>query len=200
MYNFMFHNIPQPVLNRMVELEVVDARDRVDGTSRVQRLRQIPPETGKFLALMAASAPEGKFVEIGTSAGYSALWIFLALRDRSAKLRTFEVLPEKVRLAEETFRLAGIEDHIELVLADARDHLAKMPQIAFCFLDAEKEVYEDCYELVVPNLVTGGLLIADNAINHQATLQLFLDLAVEDSRMDALIVPIGKGVLLCRKI
>jgi predicted O-methyltransferase YrrM len=196
----MFHQISQPLLNRMAALEALDNRDRVDGTPRMQRLRQIPPETGRFLALMAASAPDGNFIEIGTSAGYSALWISLALQERPVKLTTFEVLPEKVKLAQETFHLAEIEEQIDLVPADARQHLASFPQIAFCFLDAEKEVYEDCYDLVIPNLVPGGLLLADNAINHRAALQPFLDRAEGDPRVDALVVPIGKGVLLCRKL
>ncbi|MHC1782243.1 MAG: hypothetical protein AB9891_05685 [Anaerolineaceae bacterium] len=74
----MFHTIRQPILDRMKVLEEQDSRDRQDGTDRLKRLRQIPPETGKFLALLAAGAPEGEFVEIGTSAGYSALWIALA--------------------------------------------------------------------------------------------------------------------------
>jgi predicted O-methyltransferase YrrM len=195
----MFHNIPQPVLDRMMKLEAVDARDRVDGTSRMKRLRQIPPETGRFLALMAAASPKGSFVEIGTSAGYSALWISLALRERSVKLHTFEVLSAKKELASKTFQLAQVEDQIELLHADARKRLLDYPQIAFCFLDAEKEVYIDCYDLVVPNLVAGGLLLADNAINHQMTLQPFLKRAEEDERVDALVVPIGKGLLLCRK-
>jgi caffeoyl-CoA O-methyltransferase len=195
----MFYDIPQLILGRMAELENIDTRDRMDGTPRMERLRQIPPETGRFLALMAASAPKGDFIEIGTSAGYSALWISLALQERFAKLTTFEVLPEKVKLAQETFRLAEVEHQIDLVSADAREHLMEFPQIAFCFLDAEKEVYEDCYDLVIPNLVPGGLLLADNAINHRATLQPFLDRAEGDPRVDALVVPVGKGVLLCRK-
>lgn len=196
----MFHDISQPIQNRMSELESADTHDRTDGTPRMARLRQIPPETGRFLALMAASAPKGKFIEIGTSAGYSALWISLALRDSAEKLITFEVLPEKVKLARETFLSAQIEDQIDLIAADARQHLADYSEIAFCFLDAEKEVYEDCYDLLIPNLVPGGLLIADNTINHIATLQPFLDQAEGDPRIDALVVPIGKGVLLGRKI
>ena len=196
----MFHNIHQPILDRMAELESADTRDRADGTPRMQRLRQIPPETGKFLALMAAAAPPGAMLEIGTSAGYSTLWISLALRDRSVKLHTFEVLLAKVELARATFRKAQVEDRIKLIHADARQHLQEYEQIAFCFLDAEKEVYIDCYDLVVPNLVPGGLLIADNAINHQATLLPFLDEAHVDTRVDAIVVPIGKGLLLCRKV
>ena len=71
--------------------------------------------------------------------------------------------------------------------------------IAFCFLDAEKEVYRDCYEAVIPRLVSGGLLVADNAINHAPTLQPMLDRALADERVDAMIVPIAKGELVCRK-
>jgi predicted O-methyltransferase YrrM len=69
----MFDEIPQSVLDRMSELEQIDARDRSGGTTRLKRLRQIPPETGKFIALLAATAPSGRYLEIGTSAGYSML-------------------------------------------------------------------------------------------------------------------------------
>jgi caffeoyl-CoA O-methyltransferase len=198
-YISMFHNIPQTILDRMAELESADANDRLDGTPRLQRLRQIPPETGRFLALMAASAPEGTMLEIGTSAGYSALWISLALQERSVKLYTFEVLPAKVELARETFRKAQVEDHVELIHADARQHLHEYGHIAFCFLDAEKEIYADCYDLVVPNLTPGGLLLVDNVISHQADLQPFIDRAYADPRVDAVVISIGKGLLLCRK-
>lgn len=67
----MFHDIPGAVLARMQELEAIDAHDREDGTPRLKRLRQIPPETGRFIALLAASSPSGRWIEIGTSAGYS---------------------------------------------------------------------------------------------------------------------------------
>ena len=69
----MFHNIPEKIRKCMEYLEEIDSKDRNDGTSRLRRLRQIPPETGKFLSILAASAPKGKFIEIGTSAGYSTL-------------------------------------------------------------------------------------------------------------------------------
>lgn len=61
----MFHHIPLPILERMHALEQIDARDHLDGTPRLQRLRQVPPETGRFLALLAAGAlivPIGKGV------------------------------------------------------------------------------------------------------------------------------------------
>ena len=62
----MFHSIRASVLSRMQALEQIDAEDREDGTPRLERLRQIAPDTGKFLALLAASAPAGEWLEIGT--------------------------------------------------------------------------------------------------------------------------------------
>ena len=195
----MFHSIRKPMLERMQFLEKLDQQDRADGTTRMSRLRQIPPETGQFLALMLAEAPAGEVIEIGTSAGYSTLWLALACETHQRNLTTFEVLPEKITLARETFSLAEVELTVTLVQGDACQYLSKMDNIAFCFLDAEKEVYQECYETVLPKLVKGGLLIADNAINHQATLQPMLDMALADERVDAMILPIGKGELVCLK-
>ena len=196
----MFLDIPQPILERMAYLEAIDTRDRRDGTPHLQRLRQIPPETGKFLALLAAGAPPGDLVEIGASAGYSTLWLALACRLMGRKLTTYEILPEKAALAQETFRLAGVEAQVDLVVGDALAHLPRHAHIAFCFLDAEKSIYAACYEQIVPRLVPGGLLVADNVISHREALQPALDRALSDERLDALVVPIGKGELVCRKI
>jgi len=196
----MFHPIRECIAARMRALEQADAIDRHDGTPQPQRLRQIPPETGQFLALLAATAPAGTFLEIGTSAGYSTLWLALACEAAGRTLTTFEILPEKAKLARETFRLAQVEDRIHLQEGDALQHIPHYTDIAFCFLDAEKELYADLYEAIVPRMLPGGLLIADNAINHHAILQPMLDRALADPRVDALIVPIGKGELVCRKL
>ena len=133
----------------MVYLEKLDNQDRLDGTPRMERLRQIPPETGKFLSILAASAPKGEFLEIGTSAGYSTLWIALACQLKGNKLITFEILEEKAQVARETIELTKLQDIIELVEGDARDYINKYKKISFCFLDAEKEVYEECYDLIL---------------------------------------------------
>ena len=196
----MLHNIPEPVRNRMNFLEKIDKEDRVDGTPRMQRLRQVPPETGKFLSIIAAGAPKGKFIEIGTSAGYSTMWIALACMERGNKIKTFEILKEKIKLAKETFKESKMEKYIDLVEGDARDFLKGEKDISFCFLDAKKEVYEECYDLIIPNMVKGGLLVADNAINLYDILKPMIDKTLSDKRVDALIVPIGKGELVCRKI
>ena len=196
----MFHNIPENIKKRMEYLEDIDSRDRNDGTPRLRRLRQITPDTGRFLSILAASAPKGEFLEIGTSAGYSTLWIAIACNLTKNKVITFEILNEKVEIAKETFKITEMEHYIELIEGDARKFIKNFKKISFCFLDAEKEIYEECYDLVIPNMVRGGIFVADNAINHYETLKPMLDKVLADKRVDALIVPIGKGELLCRKL
>jgi len=195
----MFHNISASMQERMSYLESVDHQDRQDGTPRARRLRQIPPETGKLLALLAASAPVGAVLEFGTSGGYSSLWLALACRKRGDLLTTFEKSADKIRLAGETFRLAGVEDIIEIVHGDGSQLLAAYQKVAFCFIDVEKDLYTILYEGVIPNMVPGGIFCADNAISHQEELAGFIEQVYSDARVDALVIPIGKGVLVCRK-
>ena len=171
----MFHTIPEPFLKCMRELEAQDALDREDGTPRQGRLRQIPPVTGKFLALLCANASKGGVLEVGTSGGYSSLWLALACRERGDQLTTFEILAEKVARANQTFETTGLSGQIQLIHGDARQVISGYGGVAFCFLDA------------------------DNAINHAEALADFLVRAENDSRVDALVVPIGKGILVCRK-
>jgi caffeoyl-CoA O-methyltransferase len=195
----VFSDLPPAMAARMRALEEIDGRDRSDGTPQARRLRQIPPETGRFLALLATMAPAGAVVEIGTSAGYSALWLSLACRLTERRLTTFEVDPAKVALAAETFALAGVGDVVDQVEGDVRDDPDALGPVGFCFLDAEKEVYPGCYEAVVERLVPGGILVADNVISHEVQLAPFVAAVLADERVDAVVVPIGKGELLCRR-
>ncbi|TET78019.1 MAG: O-methyltransferase [Candidatus Cloacimonadota bacterium] len=196
----MFHNIPVDVKERMKYLEEIDSKDRRDETPGLRRLRQIPPETGKFISLLAASAPPGLYIEIGASAGYSALWLSLACMQTERKLVTFELQDDKIEMARETISRAKIGKIVELVEGNALDLLQKYNNISFCFLDAEKEIYLDCYQIVVPKMVEGGILVADNVISHREVLEPFINHVMEDPRVDSLIVPIGKGELVCRKL
>jgi len=195
----MFERISPAMLSRMRELEEIDLRDRSDGTPQSKRLRQVPPEVGKFIALLAASAPEGPCIEIGTSAGYSTLWLAMAAHATGRRVTTFEFDGAKVELARATFAAAGVAEVIDLVHGDAMKHLHEYRGIGFCFLDGEKDTYLPCYELAVPRMVSGGLLVADNAVDQESALRPMLERALSDERVDAVVVPIGNGDLICRK-
>ena len=198
----MFHDIPAVILARMNYLE---NRDREEMSSQVNikhfdKLRQIPPETGQFISLLAASSPKGQWIEIGTSAGYSTLWLALACKWLKNKITTFELDHQKIALAKETFASAQVEQYVELIQGDVFDYLPSYKDVSLCFLDTEKELYADCYDIVIPNMVPGGILLADNVMSHQTDLQPMIDRALGDKRVDSLVVPIGQGILLCKKL
>ncbi|UCD20482.1 MAG: class I SAM-dependent methyltransferase [candidate division WOR-3 bacterium] len=193
----MLDNVPVPMKKRMAFLEELDRRHRSGDVPPDVRLRQVPPDTGKFLACMAMMAPAGTYLEIGTSGGYSALWISVACRELGRKLITFEVLPKKIELARETFRVAGVDDVVDLVPGDALLHLQAYKDVSFCFLDAEKECYAECYDKIVPNMVQRGILVADNVLSHKEILKEMVDDALSDQRVYAMVLPIGSGLLLC---
>ncbi|KIO76588.1 methyltransferase [Pedobacter lusitanus] len=195
----MFNEISVILKERMEYLEKIDLADRTDGTPRNKRLRQISADTGKFLSLLSVNLPEGEIIEIGTSAGYSTLWLAFAARETGRKIKTFEIDPDKVLLAKETFRIAGLEDYIELIHGDFFDYSAQLGQIAFCFLDAEKEIYERCFTEIAHKIVVNGLIVADNAIDQYEGVKPMINTATDDNRFDCLIVPIGNGEFICRR-
>ena len=195
----MFHDIPEAVRQRMAWLEAKGAEEKAAGLERFKRLRQITPDAGRFLAIMLASAPAGRCLEIGTSGGYSALWLALACRATGRRLVTFELTDEKAALARETFRLAGVEDVVELRQGDALTLVREYDGVGFCFLDVEKGLYADCHELVAPRLVPGGLLVADNVISHAHELTDYLALVERDGRVDSVTAPVGSGLMVCRR-
>jgi caffeoyl-CoA O-methyltransferase len=195
----MFLEINDLIKQRMKYLEEIDFIDRNNGTEKLKRLRQIPPETGKFLSIIATNSPKGDILEIGTSAGYSTLWLSLAAKEKCSKIKTFELLPEKIQLAKETFKICKLENIIELIEGDALSNLTNINEFSFCFIDCEKNMYSQVWDIVSKHVAKGGLIVADNAINHYESLKPMLEKALSDKNFDSMVVPIGKGELLCRK-
>jgi predicted O-methyltransferase YrrM len=102
-------------------------------------------------------------------------------------------------LARETFDKALAWEQVELVNGDARGHVGDYDTIAFCFLDCEKEMYAEFYKEIVPLLVPGGILVADNVVSHKEDLADFVAAARKDKSVDAAVLPVGKGLLVCVK-
>jgi len=196
----MFRDIPQAIEVTQGHLKALEAWRKAQGMERKRLLRQVPPETGKLLALLLANCPPGDAAEVGTGAGYSGLWLALACRATSRKLTTFELDPGKAELARQSFSAGDVLDVVELREADAIAGLGELQNLAFCFIDAERDMARDAYEIALAGLPAGGVIAVDNAISHAQEFPQFLHDAEMDPRVDAVIVPIGSGLLVCRKV
>jgi predicted O-methyltransferase YrrM len=188
----------QALLDR---LERRDALERRQDVPRRQRLRQITPDVGRFLHTLVLCTRPRSILEIGTSGGYSTMWLATAAASVGTKVVTLEIDPAKVELATSNLQQAGIQDAVAIVEADAFDYLReRVDRLDFVFLDAEKEDYLRYLELIVPSLSDGGLLVADNLISAAEQLTEFRQRAESDPRLSAVVVPIGRGELLAAKI
>ena len=185
----------------MASLEERDTRDRVDGTPQARRLRAISPEVGRFLQTLVVGTGARTIVEVGTSGGYSTLWLATGAARTGGRVVTFEIDPAKVELARTTFATAGVGDVVEQRQGDGAAGLSELEgAVDLVFLDSEKDDYLRVLEPAIVALRIGGLLVADNLISHEADLTPFREAALADPRLSGLVVPIGRGELLAARV
>jgi len=188
----VFHDVSADMQQVMRALEEQTARDHPS-------LRQVPADVGRCLSLLAISAPHGAFLELGSSGGYSSLWLSLAARARGVTLTTVDLDEKKVAFARENISRAGAAGSVQVVHGDALDYATRFEEIAFCFSDLHPpELNAKIYEKVVPRLVPGGWLVIDNVTSPRIMTDL-LNRAQTDTRVDCVLLPFPKGDLICRK-
>ena len=188
----MFHDISPQMQQVMRALEEQLERDQ-------RSLRSVDSDVARVLSLLALSAPPGAFLELGSSGGYSSLWLSLAARVRGVTLTTVDLDERKVALARENISRAGARDSVQVFHGDALDYATRFQEIAFCFSDIEPpESNAKVYEKVVPRLVPGGWLVIDNVTSPRLQTEL-LNRAQKDPRVDSVLLPFPKGDLICRK-
>lgn len=167
-------------------------------TERLQRYRNIEPESGRFLSLLIRVQQSKRILEIGTSTGYSTLWLAEAARQTQATITTLEIDAERVAQAEQYASQLGLKDLIDFKVTDALHYLqAEQDVFDFILLDAERDAYVDYWthlaRLLKPK---GGVLLVDNVISHAAEVEEFIQLTQQNSRFIMSTLPIGAGLLM----
>jgi len=167
-------------------------------TDRLARWRYVEPETAEMLAVLVRATKARAILEIGTSNGYSTLWLADAAQATGAALTSLDVEPSRTALARETLARAGLDRAAELRTEDAAAALRAAPDRSFdlVFLDAERDAYVAYWPDVVRVLAPGGLLAVDNVVSHADQFRDFRALVDADDRVDQALVAIGAGVLL----
>jgi predicted O-methyltransferase YrrM len=168
---------------------------------RLERLRNVEPETARLLGVLARGLGANRVLELGTSNGYSTIWLADAARACGGALTSVEIEPKRVAEADENLRRVGLEAFAELRLEDARACLANSADAAWdlIFLDAERPEYVSYWPDLVRTLGTGGMLVVDNVISHEHEVAEFRELVEGDGRVMDALVPIGAGALLVVK-
>jgi predicted O-methyltransferase YrrM len=166
---------------------------------RLARWRNVEPETAALLGVLVRATGAQRLLEIGTSNGYSTIWLGDAAEATGGTLVSLEIDPARSALARAHLARAGLDGPVvELRTEDAADALATFPDNAFdfTFLDAERDAYAAYWPDLVRTLRPGGLLAVDNAISHESELVEFRAGVDRDDRVTQSLVPIGAGLLL----
>ncbi len=183
------------------ELERFGASNDAEHTERPRRMLNITRDTGEFLSVLVRAMLARRVLEIGTSNGYSTLWLAEAARAIGGSVTTVELSAFKVGLASETFARSGLASFIRLIHDDAGRALERAEPDAFdlIFLDSERPEYPGWWPHLRRVLRPGGLLVVDNATSHPEQMAPFVALVHADAAFTTSLVPVGNGEFLAVK-
>jgi predicted O-methyltransferase YrrM len=180
--------------------ELHEAGRRFDAAQpdRLDRLRNLEPESGALLNLLMRALGARDVLELGTSNGVSTVWLAEALEATGGRLVSVELDAGRSRAAGENLERAGLDGVVELRTGDAADALRDSPDAAWdvVFLDAERPQYPDYWPDLTRVIRPGGLIAADNAISHADQMQPFRDIVEADRRTTTALDATGAGILL----
>jgi predicted O-methyltransferase YrrM len=135
----------------------------IEDVYRNHRYLSVPREDGRLLRILAESIGAQRVVEIGTSTGYSGLWLLLALHKTGGRLVTYEIDEVRQAIARQNFERAGLAGLATLVPGDAHEEITKIEgPLDLVFIDADKQGYPDYLRKLLPFMRPGGLIVAHN--------------------------------------
>lgn len=184
-----------------VELERFGEANDAANTERPRRMLNITRDTGEFLAVLVRATVARRVLEIGTSNGYSTLWLAEAARATGGRITTIEHSEYKIGLASANFARSGLDVIIELLREDAGRVLERSVDRAYdlIFLDSERSQYPGWWPHLSRVLRPGGLLVVDNATSHAGEMAPFVALVRADARYTTCLVPVGNGEFVAVK-
>ena len=167
-------------------------------SDRLKRYRNIEPESAELLNVLIRAQQSKRILEIGTSTGYSTLWLAYAAQATLAKITTLEIDAERSELAHQNAVDFSLDRFVEFLVSDAQDYLRQTTEkFDFILLDAERDAYCD-YWNYLPQILKekGGLLVVDNVVSHESEVKDFLNLVRDNSKFSTTTLPIGAGLFL----
>ena len=159
--------------------------------------------TAEFMYNFIVDGRIKSVIEVGTSNGYSGIWLGKALKRTGGRLTTIEFYDKRIVLAQENFDKCGVSDVITIKQGDAATVLEYLPpdyKVDFAFVDANKRQYIDFFRLIDPHLVKGGYIACDNVISHAPKVQTFLEDIDNNPNYENVVLPLPAGLSLGKKL
>ena len=191
-------SLSQPFLQRLNELYQSFIKFDATQCHRIKRYRNIEPESALFLSMQIRIQQSKKILEIGTSTGYSTLWLADAAQVTNARITTLEIDEARTLQAKAYAQELQVDDVIDFWVGDALNFLENCQEkYDFILLDAERDAYLN-YWVYLQNIMIhqGGVLIVDNVISHASEVKDFICKVKKDERFMTTTLPIGAGLFV----
>lgn len=164
-----------------------------------RRLLAVGPQTGQFINILARSLSAPTILEIGTSYGYSGIWLAEAARAAGGRLITMEISEHKTAFAREMSEKAGLAEHVDFRVGDAVEMIRDLPGgIDFVLVDLWNHLYLPCLRAFCPKLNPGAIIVADNIRPDRWENRDYVDAIRAIPGMASLALPVGQGLELSR--
>lgn len=165
---------------------------------RTSRRRNLEPESAALLSVVCRAMGARRVLEIGTSNGYSTLWLARAVAATGGTVLSVDLDPAGQREAAGSLERVGLRDRVELRCADGGAVLRELPDAGqdVVFLDSERTSYPGWWPDPVRVLRPGGLLAIDNVLSHPDEVAEVRARISADPELTSTVAPVGKGLLL----
>ena len=166
--------------------------------SRGSKMLNITRDTGELLALLVQTRGAQAVLEIGTSNGYSTLWLAEAVKRLDGRVTTIERDEKKISLADANFQRAGLSPWIILLAGEGGSLFPSLPTAGYqlIFLDSDRQHYQGWWPEIRRLLAPRGLLVVDNAISHESEMRDWMAQVRRDPDFLTSLVSVGKGEFL----
>ena len=170
------------------------------GDWRDQVLLAVGPDAGKLINILARSLNAPNILELGTSYGYSGIWLADAARATGGRLTTMELQDYKSAYARDMSTKAGLADHVDFKVGDAVEMIGQLPHgIDFVLVDLWKDLYVPCLEAFYPKLNPGAIIVADNMIRPGGDeVKRYGEAVRAKPKIDSILLPVGSGLEVSR--
>jgi len=173
------------------------------GTNLDDLLLSVGREAGILLYLLASGGQSKRILELGTSYGYSTVWLAAAARATGGKVLSLELRDFKIEHARQALTRAGLSSRVEFHAGDCLETLKTLPgPFDFVLLDVWKDLYLPCFELVHPKLAPGAIICADNMLLPQVVrpqAEAYRARVRAAGDLDSVLIDVGNGIEISRK-
>lgn len=186
----------EPHLTKLLaDLEQLGRENDARETDHKKKMLNLEPDTARLVYILVRSAGAKRVLEIGTSNGYSTIWLASAVVPHGGRVTTIDVSPEKQTMAHDNLQRAGVLESVEMLLGKAGTIVRELVgPFDVVFFDADRVGAAATLETLMPKLSPGVLLLADNVMSHPEEIAGYLAAVKKLPDFEHVIVPIGKGL------